>query len=120
LQISATRSNHTGVLAMMSSAALAVTLSSLRTGSRVWTLAFGVVTVVFIYALVANEIQRPDGLLISSFFIAAMIFTSLVSRVYRSLDLRPERIELDETAQRLIEAASHKGEIPRSLRTSWR
>jgi hypothetical protein len=101
----------TGVLAMMSSAAFAVTLSSLRTGSRVWTLAFGVVTVVFIYALVANEIQRPDGLIISSFFIAAMIFTSLVSRVYRSLELRQERIELDEKAQRLIEEASHKGQI---------
>jgi hypothetical protein len=101
----------TGVLAMMSSAAFAVTLSSLRTGSKVWTLAFGLVTVVFIYALVANEIQRPDGLIISSFFIAAMIFTSLVSRVYRSLELRQERIELDETAQRLIEEASHKGQI---------
>jgi hypothetical protein len=47
----------------------------------VWTLAFGVVTVVFIYALVANEIQRPDGLLISSFFIAAMIFTSRLAGV---------------------------------------
>ena len=101
----------TGVLAMMSSAAFAVTLSSLRTGSRVWTLAFGLVTVVFIYALVANEIQRPDGLIISSFFIAAMIFTSLVSRVYRSLELRQERIDLDETAQRLIEEASHEGQI---------
>jgi CO dehydrogenase nickel-insertion accessory protein CooC1 len=31
--------------------------------------------------------------------------------VYRSLELRQERIELDETAQRLIEEASHKGEI---------
>jgi hypothetical protein len=101
----------TGVLAMMTSAAFAVTLSSVRGGSRVWTLAFGLVTVVFIYALVANEIQRPDGFIISSFFIAAMIFTSLVSRVYRSLELRQERIELDDTAQRLIEEASHKGEI---------
>jgi hypothetical protein len=101
----------TGVLAMMTSAAFAVTLSSLRGGSRVWTLAFGLVTVVFIYALVANEIQRPDGLIISSFFIAAMIFTSLVSRVYRSLELRQERIDLDEMAQRLIEEASHRGEI---------
>ena len=96
---------------MMSSAAFAVTLSSLRTGSRVWTLAFGVVTVVFIYALVANEIQRPDGLIISSFFIAAMIFTSLVSRVYRSLELRQERIELAETVQRFIDEAIHEGEI---------
>jgi hypothetical protein len=101
----------TGVLAMMTSAAFAVTLSSRRGGSRLWTLAFGLVTVVFVYALVANEIQRPDGIIISFFFIAAMIFTSLVSRVYRSLELRQERIELDETAQRLIEEASHKGEI---------
>jgi hypothetical protein len=101
----------TGVLAMMTSAAFAVTLSSQRMGSRLWTLAFGLVTVVFVYALIANEIQRPDGIIISLFFIAAMVFTSLVSRVYRSLELRQERIELDETAQRLIEEASHKGEI---------
>ena len=113
--------------------------ATLRTGSRVWMLAFGLVTVVFIYALVANEIQRPDGLIISSFFIAAMVFTSLVSRVYRSLELRQECIVLDETAQRLIDEVSHKGEIhlvanrrplssssrsrwrtPRSSRTSWR
>ena len=101
----------TGVLAMMTSAAFAVTLSSRRRGSRVWTLAFGLVTVVFIYAHIANEIQRPQGLIISSFFIAAMIFTTLVSRVYRSLELRQERIDLDEMAQRLIEEASHRGEI---------
>jgi hypothetical protein len=101
----------TGVLAMMTSAAFAVTLSSRRGGSKLWTLAFGVVTVVFVYALLANEVQRPDGIIISSFFIAAMIFTSLVSRVYRSLELRQERIEVDETTQRFIQEASHKGEI---------
>jgi hypothetical protein len=101
----------TGVLAMMTSAAFAVTLSSRRMGSMLWTLAFGVVTVVFVYAFVANEIQRPDGIIISFFFIAAMIFTSLVSRVYRSLELRQARIELDETAQRFIDEASHRGEI---------
>ena len=56
----------TGVLAMMTSAAFAVTLSSRRRGSRLWTLAFGLVTVVFVYALVANEIQRPDGIIIAS------------------------------------------------------
>jgi hypothetical protein len=101
----------TGVLAMMTSAAFAVTLSSQRMGSMLWTLAFGVVTVVFVYAFVANEIQRPDGIIISFFFIAAMIFTSLVSRVYRSLELRQARIEVDETAQRFIDEASHRGEI---------
>jgi hypothetical protein len=101
----------TGVLAMMTSAAFAVTLSSWRRGSRLWTLAFGLVTVVFVYALIANEIQRPDGIIISLFFIAAMIFTSLVSRVYRSLELRQARIEVDETAQKFIDEASHRGEI---------
>jgi hypothetical protein len=96
---------------MMTSAAFAVTLSSRREGSRLLTLAFGAVTVVFIYAFVANEIQRPDGIIISSFFIVAIIFTSLISRVYRSLELRQKRIELDEAAQRLIDEASHRGEI---------
>ena len=52
----------TGVLAMMSSAAFAVTLSARRRGSRTWMLVFGVVTVVFVYALVANEISGPMGL----------------------------------------------------------
>jgi hypothetical protein len=101
----------TGVLAMMTSAAFAVALSSHRRGSRAATLAFGLVTLVFVYALAANEIQRPDGLMISLFFIVAIVFTSLVSRVYRSLELRQERIELDETARRFIEEASHRGEI---------
>jgi hypothetical protein len=101
----------TGVLAMMTSAAFAVTLSAWRSNSRIWTLVFGLVTIVFIYALLANEVQRPDGIIISSFFIIAMIATSLVSRVYRSLELRQERIEVDETARRLIEEASHMGEI---------
>src|SRR4029453_5404258 len=61
---------------------------------------------VFVYALVANEIQRPDGIVIASFFIVAIIFASVVSRVYRSLELRQERIEIDEAAQRFIQEAA--------------
>jgi hypothetical protein len=101
----------TGVLAMMSSAAFAVMLSAWRGGSRFPAIASGLVTAVFMYALVANEVKRPDGILISLFFIGAIVATSLISRVYRSLELRQERIELDETALRFIEEASHKGEI---------
>ena len=93
----------TGVLAMMTSAAFAVALTSWRRGSRRRGLAFGALVIVFVYALVANEVQRPDGIMIASFFIVAIIFTSLVSRVYRSLELRQERIEMDETARRFIE-----------------
>ena len=101
----------TGVLAMMSSAAFAVTLSSWRGGSRLPAIAFGLVTAVFMYALVANEVKRPDGIVISLFFIGAIVATSLISRVYRSLELRQEHIELDETALRFIEEASRGGEI---------
>ena len=101
----------TGVLAMMCSAAFAVTLSAWRGRSRVSALAFGLITAVFVYAFVANEIQRPDGIVISLFFIGAIVAASLISRVYRSLELRQERIELDETALRFIEEASHEGEI---------
>ena len=75
------------------------------------TTAFGLVTAVFVYALVANEIQRPDGLVIASFFILAIVLTSLVSRVWRSTELRTEKVEIDETAQRFIDEEVSKGKI---------
>ncbi len=97
----------TGVLVIMTSAAFAVTLSALwRGNSLTATLAFGLVTLIFAYTLVANIIERPDGIKIASFFIAAIIVVSLVSRVRRSLELRQERIEIDEAARRFIEEAS--------------
>ncbi len=101
----------TGVLAMMTSAAFAVTLSAWRGGSRWPALVFGLVAAVFVYALVANEIKRPDGILISLFFIGAIVFASLVSRAYLSLELRQERIEIDASAQRFIEEAAREGDV---------
>jgi len=101
----------TGVLAMMTSAAFAVSLVSWRRGSKGRTFAFGLVTLVFVYALVATEVQRPDGIVISLFFIGAIVATSLISRVTRSTEVRHERIEIDETAQRFIEAAAGEGEL---------
>jgi hypothetical protein len=101
----------TGVLAMMTSAAFAVSLVSWRRGSKGRTVAFGLVTLVFVYALVATEVQRPDGIVISLFFIGAIVVTSLISRVTRSTEVRHERIEIDETAQRFIEAAAGEGEL---------
>ena len=49
----------TGVLAMMSSAAFAVTLSAWRGGSKLSAIYFGVVTAVFVYALVGQRAQAP-------------------------------------------------------------
>jgi hypothetical protein len=102
----------TGVLVIMTSAAFAVMLSALwNDNSLKATLAFGLVTLIFLYTLVANIFERPDGIKIASFFIVAIVVVSLASRVRRSLELRQESIELDEKAQRLIDEASKGDEI---------
>jgi hypothetical protein len=94
----------TGVLVLMSSAAVAVTISALRKGKKWW--AYLVIALVFGYTTVVNIIERPEGIKIASFFIGAIVLTSLVSRVWRTTELRVERVELDETAQRIINEAS--------------
>ncbi len=101
----------TGVLVMMTSAAIAVTLSVRVRRSKLGMLAFGSITLVFLYATGANIVERPDGIMIALFFIGAIILTSLLSRVWRTTELRAERIELDETAQRFIDEAAGDEEI---------
>ena len=54
---------------------------ALEKNSLTATLAFALVTLIFAYTLVANIIERPDGIKIASFFIAAIVVVSLVSRV---------------------------------------
>jgi len=102
----------TGVLVIMTSAAFAVTLSALwNYDSLRATIAFGLVTLIFLYTLVANIFERPDGIKIASFFIASIVVVSMASRVRRSLELRQERIDLDEKAKKFIEGASEGDEI---------
>ena len=101
----------TGVLAMMTSAAIAVTLTTRREGSRLAALGFGVVAVVASYATVANIVEQPMGIAIALISIATIIVVSLVSRVQRSTELRQERIEIDETAQGFIDDARTRDEI---------
>jgi hypothetical protein len=96
----------TGVLVLMSSAAVAVTLSIRRSGRRPAMLAFGLITLVFAYTTVANVIERPDGVKIASFFIAAILTTSLVSRVTRATELRVTEVILDENAQQFVKEAA--------------
>ncbi|MGI8649181.1 MAG: amino acid transporter, partial [Rubrobacter sp.] len=101
----------TGVLAMMTSAAVAVTLATFRRGNRRMGVFFIAISAIFVYALTANEIQRPDGLLIALFFILAIVLVSLVSRAARTTELRTERIELDAEARRFIREAAESGEL---------
>jgi hypothetical protein len=100
----------TGVLVLMSSAAIAVTLSARHRGQRPATVAFGVITLLFGYTTVANIFERPDGVKIASLFIAAIVTTSLISRVTRSTELRVTEVQMGETARRFIEEAA-SGEI---------
>ena len=101
----------TGVLVLMSSAALAVTLAAWRAGERGKAPMFAVITLVFIYTTIVNIFERPEGIRIASFFIGAIIVTSLISRVWRATELRTERVELDEAAERFIAAAATRGAI---------
>ncbi|MBW4471865.1 MAG: amino acid transporter [Stenomitos rutilans HA7619-LM2] len=100
----------TGVLVLMSSAAFAVTLAARHHGSRRGVFAFGTITLVFLYTTVTNIIERPEGIRIAAFFIGTIIATSLVSRVWRSTELRADRIDMDETALQYI-AETNQAEI---------
>ncbi|MEH1970532.1 amino acid transporter [Nostoc sp.] len=92
----------TGVLVLITSAAFAVTLSAHRHRQKRARLVFGIITLLFIYTTIVNIIERPEGIRIAGFFIGAIIFTSLVSRVWRSTELRAERIEVDELAGQFL------------------
>lgn len=99
----------TGVLVLMSSGAVAVTLSAFRRRRHGW--AFLLISLVFAYTTVLNIFERPEGIKIASFFIVSIIVTSFVSRVMRTTELRIERVELDEKARAFIEQAARSHEI---------
>lgn len=92
----------TGVLVLMLSAAVAVSLSLWREGRKGASLYFWGVTGVFAYTTVLNVFERPDGVIISSVFIAAILVLSLASRWQRATELRVEDIAFaDEESWRL-------------------
>jgi hypothetical protein len=99
----------TGVLVLMTSAGVAVSLSA-RRSRRAW-LAFGVVTLVFIYTTIANIVERPEGIRIASIFIASIITVSLLSRTLRATELRAQGVVFDATADRFIAEAAATGVI---------
>ncbi|WFE99498.1 amino acid transporter [Micromonospora sp. WMMD964] len=102
----------TGILAMMVSGAVAVTIAAARRHQRVGATGFTALTLVLLYALVENVIEQPDGITISALFILGIIAVSLVSRVTRTTELRAERIEFDEPARRFItESLAHDGQL---------
>ncbi|WP_308123462.1 amino acid transporter [Modestobacter marinus] len=92
----------TGVLALITSAAIAVTLAARRAGQRRLTIGFTVIAAIFVYATGVNVVERPDGVMIAACFIAGMVVLSLVSRLARSLELRVTEVRLDPKAELFV------------------
>src|SRR4030095_11025620 len=99
----------TGVLVLMSSAALAVAISAWRQVAR-WA-PFFAIAAVFFYTTITNMVERPEGIKIAALFIFGIVISSLVSRTLRSTELRVHGFVLDEKAARFIEEADRSESI---------
>ena len=98
----------TGVLVLITSASVAVTLATRRAGQRARTIGFGVVAAIFVYTTGANMVERPDGLRIGALFIAAIVAVSVASRLSRSFELRVTGVVFDEPAGMFLRDCSRR------------
>ncbi|MEO6237113.1 MAG: amino acid transporter [Vicinamibacterales bacterium] len=96
----------TGVLVLMGSAALAVTLAARRAG-RPYA-GYLLLTGVFLYTTAINIWEKPEGIKIASVFIISIVLTSLVSRVMRSTELRVSGVDADDRARQFLKDAAAK------------
>ncbi len=100
----------TGVLVLMTSAGIAVTISAWyhKQFAR-WI--FLLISIVFSYTTITNIVERPDGIKIAAFFIAGIVIASFVSRAMRTTEIRIEKIELDATAEQFLKELAAEGDI---------
>jgi hypothetical protein len=94
----------TGVLVLMGSAALAVTLDA-RRRRKEWR-GYLLLTIVFAYTTLTNIVEQPEGIKIASVFILFIIVTSMTSRVMRSTELRVHGVDADDQARIFIHDAA--------------
>ncbi|MEV6736268.1 amino acid transporter [Streptomyces sp. NPDC051104] len=92
----------TGVLVLISSAAIAVTIATHKARQRRLVVVFAAISAVFLYTTVVNVIERPDGVKIGACFIAGIILVSLLSRLARAFELRVTSVTLDAMAERFV------------------
>jgi hypothetical protein len=90
----------TGVLVLITSAAVAVTIHLWKRPQR-WV--FLLISLIFTYTTLLNIFERPEGIKIASFFIFAIVVSSLISRALRSTELRISGIQMDRKALELLE-----------------
>lgn len=95
----------TGLLVLICSAVVAITIAKWNSGF-IYRVVFSLISMLFIYASINIMWIRPDGLIISIFFIVSILASSLISRALRSTELRIEQVTFDDAATRFIEEAS--------------
>jgi len=82
----------TGVLVLITSACVASVIDIWQERAGRWysrlSWPFLLITLVFLYTTAANVYEKPEGVKIAGFFIAAILATSFVSRIRRSRELR--------------------------------
>jgi hypothetical protein len=93
----------TGVLMLITSAAVAVVIALPR---ERWL--FVPISIIFIYTTGANIVERPEGLEIASWFVVTMIFSSFISRVVRSTEIRNSGVKYDEMAGRFVNEVAER------------
>ncbi|WP_241844357.1 amino acid transporter [Kitasatospora sp. CB01950] len=98
----------TGVLVLITSAAIAVTIAAHAARQRNWTIGFAIIAAVFVYTTIINIAERPDGVKIGACFIAGIVLVSLASRLARSFELRVTDVQLDEVAERFVRDTAHR------------
>jgi len=101
----------TGVLVLMTSACLASLSHELhrqaatpaeQAARRRGIVAFTAITLVFIYTTIANIYERPDGIIIASIFIGCVMAISILSRIWRSQELRLKEFRFADDADRML------------------
>lgn len=104
----------TGVLALILSAAVAVALATWREDRAAGklplkSLYFWAVAAVFVFTLLDNVVERPDGLIISLVFCLLVLAISGFSRFRRATELRVERFTfVDDESEQLWESIKNK------------
>jgi hypothetical protein len=64
------------------------------------------ISLIFAYTTVTNIIEQPEGMKIAIVFVIVIVLSSLVSRVWRTTELRVDRVDLDDTAREFIRQAA--------------
>lgn len=92
----------TGVLALMTSASVAVTISAWRKKQSVWIF-FAIITAIFVYTTAVNIVVQPSGIQIALLFIFGIIAASFISRALRTTEIRIDNIEYDDVAKQFLD-----------------